>query len=236
MLAVLRGIWYNDLIMERELTADQENAKKLITEWFLNTDNRVFVLAGYAGTGKTFLINHVVQDVLHLKAGSEAVFVTPTGKAATVLIKNGTVAGTVHSLIYTRDEDDFDVDENGEVVERETLSFTKKEKIDEKIRLIIVDEASMIGEDVLRDLLSFDVKCLFSGDNAQLPPVNGTCGLLEHPDYMLTEIVRQASDNPIIQVATLAREGKSIPYGNYGDKVCVVGKNFLSPAERKRIF
>lgn len=87
MLAVLRGIWYNDLIMERELTADQENAKKLITEWFLNTDNRVFVLAGYAGTGKTFLINHVVQDVLHLKAGSEAVFVTPTGKAATVLIK-----------------------------------------------------------------------------------------------------------------------------------------------------
>ena len=50
MLAVLRGIWYNDLIMERELTADQENAKKLITEWFLNTDNRVFVLAGYAGT------------------------------------------------------------------------------------------------------------------------------------------------------------------------------------------
>lgn len=113
MLAVLRGIWYNDLIMERELTADQENAKKLITEWFLNTDNRVFVLAGYAGTGKTFLINHVVQDVLHLKAGSEAVFVTPTGKAATVLIKNGTVAGTVHSLIYTRDEDDFDVDENG---------------------------------------------------------------------------------------------------------------------------
>lgn len=161
---------------------------------------------------------------------------TPTGKAATVLIKNGTVAGTVHSLIYTRNEDDLNVDENGEIVERETLSFTKKEKIDEKIRLIIVDEASMIGEDVLRDLLSFGVKCLFSGDNAQLPPVNGTCGLLKNPDYMLTEIVRQAEDNPIIRLATLAREGKTIPYGNYDDKVCVVGRNFLSAAERKRIF
>ena len=222
--------------MEKVLTPDQENAEKLIKEWFFNTDNLVFVLAGYAGTGKTFLIDRIVRESLHLKAGTEAVFVTPTGKAATVLIKNGTVAGTVHSLIYTRNEDDLDVDENGEIVERETLSFTKKEKIDEKIRLIIVDEASMIGEDVLRDLLSFGVKCLFSGDNAQLPPVNGTCGLLKNPDYMLTEIVRQAEDNPIIRLATLAREGKTIPYGNYDDKVCVVGRNFLSAAERKRIF
>ena len=141
--------------MEKVLTPDQENAEKLIKEWFFNTDNLVFVLAGYAGTGKTFLIDRIVRESLHLKAGTEAVFVTPTGKAATVLIKNGTVAGTVHSLIYTRNEDDLDVDENGEIVERETLSFTKKEKIDEKIRLIIVDEASMIGEDVLRYLLSF---------------------------------------------------------------------------------
>lgn len=114
--------------MERVLTSDQEKAKNLIAEWFLNSDNRMFVLSGYAGTGKTFLIDYVVREVLHLKAGTEAVFVTPTGKAATVLIRNGTVAGTVHSLIYTRNEDDFDVDENGEIVEREILSFTKREK------------------------------------------------------------------------------------------------------------
>jgi tRNA A37 threonylcarbamoyladenosine biosynthesis protein TsaE len=38
------------------LTSDQENAKNLIEEWFFNTDNQVFVLSGYAGTGKTFLI------------------------------------------------------------------------------------------------------------------------------------------------------------------------------------
>lgn len=222
--------------MEKVLTSDQENAEKLIVEWFLNTDNLVFILSGYAGTGKTFLINHVVQEILHLKAGTEAVYVTPTGKAATVLIKNGTVAGTVHSLIYTRNEEDFDVDENGEIIEKQSLSFIKREKISEKIKLIIIDEASMIGEEVLRDLLSFGVKCLFSGDCAQLPPVNSACNLLEHPDYMMTEIVRQAADNPIIRIATMAREGKTIPYGNYDDKVCVVRRNFLSAAERKRIF
>ena len=218
------------------LTSDHEKAKSLIKEWFFNTDNQVFVLSGYAGTGKTFLIDYVVREVLHLKAGDEAVFVSPTGKAAANLVKNGTVAGTVHSLIYMRDGDEFDVDENGEIIEKQALSFIKRDKIDERIRLIIIDEASMVNETVLCDLLSFNVKCLFSGDGAQLPPVNGACPLLGNADYTLTQIVRQAKDNPIIQVATMAREGKRIPYGNYGDKVCVIGRNALSPAERKRLF
>lgn len=222
--------------METVLTNDQLNAEKMIAEWFFNTDNLIFVLSGYAGTGKTYLLNHVVSDVLYLKPGKEAVFVTPTGKAATVLVKRGTPAGTLHSLIYSLNEDDFDVDENGEIVERQVLSFVKKEKIDEKIKLIVIDEASMVSEDVLQDLLSFGVKCLFSGDSAQLPPVRGNCRLLERPDYVLTEIVRQAAGNPIVKVATMARQGKIIPYGNYGDKVSVIGRHGLSVSERKRIF
>lgn len=222
--------------MEVTLTADQERAKNLIAEWYVNTDDQVFVLSGYAGTGKTFLIDYIVKEVLRLKIGVEAVFVSPTGKAAANLVKTGTLAGTVHSLIYIRDEEDFDVDENGEIVEREELAFIKREKIDEKIRLIIIDEASMINETVLHDLLSYGVKCLFCGDGAQLPPVNGTCPLLENPHYTMKEIVRQAADNPIIQVATLARKGEPIPYGNYGDKVCVIRRHSLSKAERKRLF
>ena len=223
-------------IMKVTLTDDQARAKNLIMEWYFNTADQVFVLSGYAGTGKTFLIDYVVREGLKLKVGSEAVFVSPTGKAAANLVKNGTLAGTVHSLIYIRDEDDFDVDENGEIVEREDLSFIKKEKIDEKIKLIIIDEASMINEAVLNDLLSFGVKCLFSGDSAQLPPVNGTCPLLERPHYTMKEIVRQAADNPIIQLATMARQGKPIPYGTYGDTVCVIRKGALKGAQRKRLF
>ncbi len=218
------------------LTKEQEIANNLIAEWFFNTDDQVFVLSGYAGTGKTFLIDYVVRETLSLKAGAEAVFVSPTGKAAANLVKNGTVAGTVHSLIYMREGEEYDVDENGEVIQLQALQFIKREKIDEKIRLIIVDEASMINESVLYDLLSFGVKCLFCGDGAQLPPVNGSCPLLDDPHYTLTQIVRQASDNPIIQVATMAREGKRIPYGRYGDSVCVVGRNALKGEERKRLF
>ena len=222
--------------MKITLTQDQDNARKMIEEWFINTDDKIFVLSGYAGTGKTFLIDYVVRSCLKLKVGTEAVFVSPTGKAAANLVRCGTVAGTVHSLIYLLDEENFDVDENGEIIERNELSFIKREKIDEKIRLIIIDEASMINETVLGDLLSFGVKCLFCGDGAQLPPVNGTCPLMENPHYTMKEIVRQAADNPIIKVATWAREGKAIPYGNYGDKVCVINRNALSAAERKRLF
>lgn len=222
--------------METVLTAEQEVAKNLISEWFFNTDNQVFVLSGYAGTGKTFLIDYIVREVLHLHAGEDAVFISPTGKAAANLVKNGTAAGTVHSLIYMRDEDDFEVDENGEIVQARELRFIKREKLDEKIKLIVVDESSMINESMLVDILSFGRKCLFAGDGAQLPPVNGVCPLMEHPHYTLTQIVRQAADNPIIQVATMAREGKRIPYGNYGDSVCVIAKSALKAADRKRLF
>ena len=217
-----------------KLTADQEQAKNLIVEWFFNRSDPVFVLAGYAGTGKTFLINYVVKEVLKLEVGEEAVFVSPTGKAATVLAQGGTVAGTVHGLIYIRDEDDFDVDEDGEIIQKNRLSFYKRESIDEKIRLIVIDEASMVNGEMLRDLLSFGVKCLFCGDNAQLPPVSGDCSLLDTPDFQLTEIVRQAADNPIIRLATMARNGEIIPYGEYGEKVSVVSRRFFYGEQRKK--
>ena len=99
MLAIIKKMWYNTNRMKTELTFDQENAKNLIAEWFTNTQDQVFVLSGYAGTGKTFLIDYIVRNVLMLKIGTEAVFVSPTGKAAANLVRNGTVAGTVQSLI-----------------------------------------------------------------------------------------------------------------------------------------
>lgn len=218
-----------------ELTEDQKNAENLIREWYLNGAKQIFVLSGYAGTGKTFLLKHVV-DGLGMTVGKSVVFVAPTGKAASVLVKNGTSASTIHSLIYTRDDDEFDVDENGELVHNERLTFIKKEKIGDGIKLIVIDESSMVDDIVLQDLLSFNVKCLFCGDNAQLPPVNGVNSLLETPDYQLTEIVRQEAENPIIQLAQMARRGEKIDYGNYGENAIVVSRNFLNPEQRKRLF
>ena len=69
MLAIIKKMWYNTNTMKTELTRDQENAKNLIAEWFTNTQDQVFVLSGYAGTGKTFLIDYIVRNVLMLKIG-----------------------------------------------------------------------------------------------------------------------------------------------------------------------
>lgn len=221
--------------MEEHLTQDQERAEEMIREWYLNTDDQIFVLSGYAGTGKTYLLKHVVES-LGLKAGKQAVFVAPTGKAASVLVKNGTPASTIHSLIYVLDEEDFEVDENGEIIRKGRLRFLRKEKIGDGIRLIVVDESSMVDNLILRDLLSYKIKCLFCGDNAQLPPVHGANVLLENPDYQLTEIVRQEKDNPIIALAQMAREGEHFGYGNYGRQAIVISRNLLGKEERRRLF
>jgi exodeoxyribonuclease-5 len=86
--------------------------------------------------------------------------------------------------------------------------------------LVIIDECSMVDPRMGEDLLSYGTKILVLGDPAQLPPVRGTGFFTDHePDILLTEIHRQARDNPIIHLATLAREEQTIKPGTYGDSV-----------------
>lgn len=92
--------------------------------------------------------------------------------------------------------------------------------------LLVVDECSMVGEDMAEDILSFGVPVLVLGDPAQLPPVKGT-GVFTNaePDAMLTEIHRQARDNPIIHLATLVRNGEQLQPGDYGDSQVIARAN-----------
>lgn len=215
------------------LTADQQEAAALIEAWYHHLNTQIFVLCGYAGTGKTFLVDYVVR-ALGLAAGESAAFVAPTGKAASVLIQSGVPATTVHSLIYTREED-IEVDENGEVISEQFLRFVKKESIDSKIKLIVLDETSMVSDDVLRDLLSFGVKCLCCGDPAQLPPVGGSNTLLSTPVITLKEIVRQERDNPIVRLAARVRAGERLAYGEDGC-VSVIPRRALDADARRALF
>lgn len=93
-------------------------------------------------------------------------------------------------------------------------------KLDSPLRaaaLLVVDECSMVDEEMAMDILSFKTPVLVLGDPAQLPPVRGT-GYFTNakPDVMLTEIHRQAKDNPIIWLATKVRNGEDLQYGDYG--------------------
>jgi ATP-dependent exoDNAse (exonuclease V) alpha subunit len=84
-------------------------------------------------------------------------------------------------------------------------------------KLVIIDECSMVDEELGRDLMSFGTKILVLGDPAQLPPVKGDGYFTEaEPDILLTEVHRQARENPIIQMSMTVREGGRLELGEYG--------------------
>ena len=218
-----------------ELTAEQKQAENLIAHWFYHSERQTFVLTGYAGTGKTALLKDVVCRRLELVPDVSAAFVTPTGKAATVLIKKGIPACTVHRLIYQSIAEEQEIELNGKKVKIEKLTFRRRENIDKGIKLIVLDEASMVSDDVLFDILNFGVKVLLCGDDSQLPPVEGFNTYLKEPDMRLTQIVRQERDNPIINLSAMAREGRHIPYGNYGNKAFVIDRRNFCGERRKKL-
>lgn len=196
----------------------QEQALAAVARW-LRDDSRtqqVFRLFGYAGTGKTTLAQHFAEGVRGLVA-----FGAFTGKAALVMRKKGCRdASTIHSMIYVAEED-----------ERGHVTFRRNEiGAAARAKLIIIDECSMVGEELGRDLLSFGKPVLVLGDPAQLPPVEkgadrGGFFTAGQPDVMLTEVHRQAAENPIIDLATRVRQGKRLVHGRYGTSEIVPPQN-----------
>jgi exodeoxyribonuclease V len=181
----------------------QDAALKAVSEWLRRGGQPVFRLFGYAGTGKTTLAKHIAEAV-----DGEVAFGAYTGKAALVLRSKGCPdASTIHSMIYRSRESD----EGGPqfVLNRQSAAA--------KADLIIIDECSMVDEELGRDLLSFGQPVLVLGDPAQLPPVKGGGFFTEgDPDVMLTEVHRQAQDDPIVHLSMMVREGGRLELGAYG--------------------
>ncbi|HLI12765.1 MAG TPA: AAA family ATPase [Alphaproteobacteria bacterium] len=99
-------------------------------------------------------------------------------------------------------------------------------------KLLVLDEVSMVGDDMARDLVAFGKPILVLGDPGQLPPVKGEGAFTQgEPDVMLTEIHRQAGESAIIRLATWARESKPIPYGEHDAFVWKMRRTDVSPAQ-----
>lgn len=102
-------------------------------------------------------------------------------------------------------------------------------------RLIVLDEVSMVGEEMARDLMSFGKPILVLGDPGQLPPIKGEGAFTrDAPDIMLTEIHRQAAESAIIRLATMARQGEPIGFGQYDTFVWKMRKMDVSPEQALR--
>jgi exodeoxyribonuclease-5 len=222
------------------LSDGQRAALTAILKWFQDGGREPFTLGGLAGTGKTTLAG-LLPEVL--PAGTKICYVAPTGKAASVLrtklprrISPDDVS-TIHRRLYQPQVATIclvsDQLLRGEGTDRcpvhlaapdpcpvrQQVSFAPIEEPLAGYSLVVADEASMIPEQLWRDLTCHGVPVLAIGDHGQLPPVRSAFSLMTSPDFRLEEIHRQAAGSPILQVARWAREQGQIPHGWYGENV-----------------
>lgn len=228
------------------LSDHQQRAFDEILNWWRmgKSAPQRFVLAGYAGTGKTSLAR-VFEDYIGQK---NVLFLAYTGKAVNVLkdkgIKN---ASTIHSAIYQLSQKDQlqlakyqreyaeavagGIGENALMPLKSKISELKDKLAQPQFeasgqlngdrvqapQLIIVDEYSMLDTEIVSDLEALGIRILYLGDPFQLPPVKaGGCPLEGEEDFTLTEIHRQAEGSPILEAATKIRKFEPLELGDFG--------------------
>ncbi|MFC1647183.1 ATP-dependent RecD-like DNA helicase [Patescibacteria group bacterium] len=206
------------------MSSDQKKAMNNILEWYKKDSQEMqyITLGGFAGTGKTTLISILRKKLDKINKKLKVGFASYTGKATRVLLakikdsktilKQDSVS-TIHSLIYSPVVND----------RQEIIGWKLKDKIDPQ--LIIIDEASMVDSVIWKHLLSYKIPIVVVGDHGQLPPIAGNFNLMEKPDLVLTEIHRQAKDNPIIKLSIDARQKGMIESGRYSNNVVKFDRN-----------
>lgn len=206
-----------------ELSKSQIKVSENILDWYKLSKSQYTTLGGYAGTGKTTLLGYLSNFLHKENKKLKIAFCSYTGKAARVLnrklkdtksLMNTDYIGTIHRLIYRAIVDDKD----------NIIGWEKIPDEEFKYDLIVVDEASMVTEDIWKDLLSFGRPILAVGDHGQLPPVNSSFNLMSNPDQTLEEIYRQELNNPIIKVSEIARKYGNIPFEEFSRSVKKLNK------------
>ena len=213
-----------------ELNSDQIFAYYEAEKWWHSASSgQIFEISGAAGTGKTTSIRYILQQ-LGLDPMHDVLFVAFTGKAATQLARNGLPAVTCHSAFYEykkeieRDEDNrMIILPNGKPKLKGV--FKKKEHIKKRYKCICIDEATMINEQMKKDIESFGLPIFALGDLNQLPPVFGKPVFLTEPDVILRKLMRQAEDNPIVYIAHRILDGYDLRPGVYGSSAIIRKKD-----------
>jgi len=206
------------------LSNTQKSVINSILDWFKTSKQQYITLGGYAGTGKTTILGHISKLLHNEKKDIKIAFCSYTGKASRVLerklkeceaLSPSDYVGTIHRLIYRAIVDDRD-----NILGWEKIPFQEF-----KYSLIVIDEASMVTEDIWNDLLSFNVPILAVGDHGQLPPINSSFNLMSKPELKLEEIYRQEADNPIIKISEMARKDGKIPFDIYAKNIKKIKKD-----------
>lgn len=206
---------------ELTLTQDQQNAYSAFRKFLIDPDDKTFVLSGYAGTGKSTLVRKLLADLPRMEQTyrlldpkyelPEVILTATTNKAAQNLAEIvGRQVRTIHATLGLTVFNDY---------ERGTTKLGVRAGAPAiGDALIFIDEASYIDDYLLKIIYRQTQTCklVFIGDPAQLLAVNATRSPVfdaGHTEATLTQIVRQADDNPIQNVCNDFRE--AVLSGNF---------------------
>jgi len=177
-----------------ELSEDQKEAFRLYKEW-IKSDKQFWTLKGYAGTGKTTLLDYFVHyagtEKLKNNHGLHSVITATTNKAVKVLsnkVDHGDIK-TIHSLLNIKPK------KQGTKEIFEQVNFNRDDIL--KYDLVVIDECSMISKKLFgilqNEIGGSKTKVLFCGDPAQLPPINEEKSMcFQFEGYELTEVIRHS--------------------------------------------
>jgi exodeoxyribonuclease-5 len=196
-----------------------------------DANDQVFQFAGNPGTGKSVVLGEIIrQSGLSF---DEILPMAYTGTAANVMRKKGLInAKTIMSALYEAIEVPL-IGKDGKPVMNTYLNKPVKilkfiPKPTPGIKLFVFDEGSMIPMHMKEEIESRGIPIIVTGDLDQLPPID------DHPAYLsdgkvmvLTEIMRQALDSPIIYLSQRAKHGLPIHCGSYGNEVYVLERDDL---------
>lgn len=185
-----------------------------------------FSYSGPSGSGKSSILDLVI-DKLKLDE-DQYITCSYTGKAALNLQQKGLPSCTVHSLIYHTilEKVPYIDEDSGETKYKMDFRFILKNSLPENLRLIVVDEATMINNAMRDKILGFGKPTIFIGDMNQLPPIFGVSDVMLYPDFKLTKIMRQNEGNPIIQLSQMILNDDYYDFGDYGDSKVVSSIEF----------
>ena len=196
------------------LTEKQQKGLDIALQRYKNKE-KVTVISGYAGTGKSTLVRFIINA---LGVDEDTVcYATFTGKAAQVLLKKGNKnVSTLHKLLYKS-------------VPRADGTFYRIPKPEIEYDIVIVDEVSMAPKELMKLLFSHPVHVICLGDPFQLPPVDKDADnhLLDNPHIFLDEIMRQEAESDIIKLTMAIRNEEPIPYMDT-QEVSVLPKSTLN--------
>lgn len=212
-------------ISKIKLTISQENVLKQILDFVYHSNDRIFILKGYAGTGKTTLMRYLIKALS--EKGKNYRLLASTGRAAKVLANLSETNGqtsTIHSMVYSFNGFNKEYDEKEEPLADKTgqlfLVFepSKLDKASNPETVYIIDEASMVSDvaskDVtqakfgdgrlLKDLLVYDTreksKFVFVGDPCQLPPIEQYYSPALMKDYFREQFNLSAQEAQLTEI------------------------------------